>query len=94
MKVYLFQYQDKFYLINEDFSKMCRPYFLSQPQRMLLLKERFNGDKVELLKSITNEELQQLVDKAILNWKIMLPYMVDTAGKLKGQCIAEAEVTR
>lgn len=97
MKVYLWKHRDGIFLLNEDFTKFCRPYFITHPQRTLLLKARYNGDKVDLLSSVTNEELQELVNNALLKWKPVLPYaMVDEFEELIGfeeNYIAVAEVT-
>ncbi|WP_400194595.1 hypothetical protein [Lysinibacillus telephonicus] len=77
MKVYLWAHIEGVYLLNEDLSMWSKPYFIKQPQRILLLKERFKEgmDNIDLLCTINNEELQQLVKNSVINWKPLLPFM-------------------
>ncbi len=92
MKVYLWPHTEGIYLVNEDKTEWCKPYFITHPQRMSILKERYNEktmDKVDLLLTVTNEELQQMVDNAILKWKPMLNFI--EAG-LHDEYVAEAEI--
>lgn len=91
MKVYMWVGEEGVYLINEKRTMWARPYFISHPQRTNLLKERYDPtlmDKTDLLITVTDEELQQLVDNAVIHWKIMLDYI--EAGLFK--VIAEAEI--
>lgn len=71
MKVYLWEHKEGFYLVNEDFTMIAKPYFVTHPQRTNLLKERYtpNMSKGELLSQISNDELQMLVRDCVIRWK-------------------------
>lgn len=97
MKVYLWAHVDGVFLLNEDLSMWSKPYFVTHPQRTLLLKERYKEgmDKNEILFTVTDEELQQLVDNAIINWKPILTFMKYKNDELFGfaeNYIATAEI--
>lgn len=79
MKVYLWEHQEGVFLVNEDYTMVSKPYFIKQPKRVAVLKDRVDSGDVsnlELLKSITDEDLQKLVDDAIINWKLITPYLI------------------
>lgn len=41
MKVYLWEHKEGFYLVNENFTMIAKPYFVTHPQRTNFLKERY-----------------------------------------------------
>lgn len=97
MKVYLWAHVEGVYLLNEDLSMWSKPYFVTHPQRTLVLKERYvdGMNKTDLLCTVTDNELKQLVENAIIRWKPMLSYMINSKGELKGfaeKYIATAEI--
>ncbi|WP_404427331.1 hypothetical protein LG296_01805 [Ureibacillus chungkukjangi] len=77
MKVYLWGHKDGIYLINEDFTMAAKPYFITHPQRTLLLKERIEPgmDNIKLLSTITDEDLQLLVKDSVIRWKTIIPLL-------------------
>lgn len=77
MKVYLWEHVDGVFLINEDYTMVSKPYFIKQPKRVNILKDRADSivSNVELLKSINDEELQKLVTDSVIKWKSIVPYL-------------------
>lgn len=75
MKVYLWEHKEGFYLVNENFTMIAKPYFVTHPQRTNFLKERYTQtmSKNELLSLITNDELQILVNDCVIRWKSIIP---------------------
>ncbi|WP_421663708.1 hypothetical protein [Lysinibacillus telephonicus] len=97
MKVYLWAHIEGVNLLNEDLSMWSKPYFVTHPQRTLLLKDRYveGMNKTDLLCTVTDDELKQLVENAIIRWKPMLSYMINSKGELEGfakKYIATAEL--
>lgn len=86
MRVYLWPHIEGVYLLNEDLTMWSKPYFVTLPQRTLVLKDRYAKEmnKTDLLCTVTNDELKQLVDNAIIRWKPMLSYMLNSKGELEG----------
>ncbi|RHW38683.1 hypothetical protein D1B33_07355 [Lysinibacillus yapensis] len=90
MKVYLWPHKDGIFLVNEDFTMISKPYFITHPQRTSLLKDRFNAtiSREELLSTITDEELQSLVNNSVLRWKSIIPLLPG----FEEEFIAQAEI--
>lgn len=99
MKVYLWTHLEGVYLLNENLTMWSKPYFVTHPQRTLVLKDRYveGINKTDLLCTVTDDELKKLVDNAIIRWKPMLPYMKNQNSELLGfskKYIATAELNK
>lgn len=95
LEIYLWSNVEGVYLSNEDFTMWCKPYFISHPQRTLLLKERFEPgmSKVDLLNTVTNDDLAKLVNNSVMHWKPILPYMLPSdENQFEDSFIAFAEI--
>lgn len=77
MKVFLWEHIDGVFLVDEDIANVAKPYFISHPQRIVLLKTRvvIGMSNRELLSTINDDELQELVNQAVIHWKPILPYL-------------------
>lgn len=83
MKVYLHEHETGIYLLNEDCTAFCRPYFITHPLRTLILKEK-DLSKEEVLYSVSDDELEQMANNCLLKWRELLPWMIDENGELYG----------
>ena len=73
--------------MNGDVTEWSGPYFITHPQRKLILKNCYDEtlmDKVDLLCTVTDEELKQFIDIGVISWKPMFPYMRNADGGLLG----------
>lgn len=87
MKVSLWKHANGMFL-NEDFTMVAKPSFnTTSPQRTLILKERFKTgiNKIELLSTITDDELQKFVDESVIHWKPIVPYLKMDSKKILEQ---------
>lgn len=76
MKIFLCEHKDGVFLVDEELSMFAKPYFVTYPQRISLLKERFEPglDNMNLLNTVKHEELQELVNKSMIRWKPMIQF--------------------
>ena len=83
MKVHLHDHYSGTYLMNEDYTAFARPYFITHPLRTTLLREK-GLEKDQALFSVTEEELELLVNNSVIRWRELLPWMIDIQGELYG----------
>ena len=83
MKIYLHEHSTGVYLLNEDCTAFCRPYFITHPTRTLILRKK-GLSKEEVLFSVTDDELEEMANNCLLKWRELLPLMVDEYGELDG----------
>ncbi|MFP7199661.1 hypothetical protein SFC08_01690 [Lysinibacillus halotolerans] len=78
MNVYLWSHKEGVFLVNEKFTMISKPYFVTHPKRTNILKQRFEPwmEKQNLLATISNEDLQNLVNNSVIHWKSMIPFKV------------------
>ncbi|WP_332650883.1 hypothetical protein [Lysinibacillus sp. 54212] len=83
MRVFLHVTNERGYLFNESYSMISLPEFVTSPDLMILLKDRYDEktmNNIDLLLTITNEDLQQLVDNALLKWRRAPDYLKNEIG--------------
>lgn len=98
MKVYLWEHKDGIFLVDEDFTRISKPYFITHPQRTNLLKDKLKPgtSNNESLKMISDEELQEMVSKSVIRWKEMIQfkliYLKEERYGFTENYIAQAEI--